>query len=78
MGERGWRNIGLGGNAVFLDSVLCLGQQRNLNSNPPTKSFVCCHVGDNVRDVWGERGWVSIGLGGSAVFLHSVCASKKY
>ena len=30
-----------------------------------------------MRDVWGERGWGNIGLGGSAVFLHSVCASKN-
>ena len=26
-----------------------------------------------MRDVWGERGWGNIGVGGSAVFLHSVC-----
>ena len=42
------------------------------------KHFVWCHVRGNVRDAWGKKGWGSIGLGGSAVFLHSVCASKKY
>ena len=59
---------------------LCLGQQRTLNSKPqelpahPQKHFVWCHVRGNVRDVWGKKGWGSTGLGGSAVFLHSVCA----
>ena len=42
------------------------------------KHFVWCHVRGNVRDAWGKKGWGNIGLGGSAVFLHSVCASKKY
>ena len=46
----------------------------NALGTQPQKSFVWCHVGDNVRDVWEGRGWGSTGLGGSAVFLHSVCA----
>ena len=45
-GKKGWGNIGLGGSAVFLDAVLCLEQQRNLNSKPqefrapPTKNIL--------------------------------------
>ena len=79
-GKKGWGNIGLGGSAVFFTFSLCLGQQNNLNSNlknfgpQPQKSFVWCHVGDNVRDAWGKNGWRNTGLRGSAVFLHSVCA----
>ena len=38
------------------------------------KHFVWCHVRGNVRDYWGKKGWGNIGLGGSAVFLHSLCA----
>ena len=78
-GERGWGNIGLGGSAVFLDSILCLGQQRNLNSKPqefrapPTKNILCGAMLGAMCGMYGN-----IGLGGSAVFLHSVCASKKY
>ena len=80
MGEKGLGKHWLGRKCCLFTLSLCLGQQKNLNSNlknfgpQPQKSFVWCHVGDNVRDAWGKNGWRNTGLRGSAVFLNSVCA----
>ena len=60
-GERGWGNIGLGGSAVFLDSVLCLGQQRNLNSKPqefrapPTKNVLYAAMLGAMCEMYGGK-----------------------
>ena len=80
MCEKGLGKHWFGRKCCLFTFSLCLGQQKNLNSNlknfgpQPQKSFLWCHVGDNVRDAWGKNSWRNTGLRGSAVFLHSVCA----
>ena len=59
-GKKGLGKHCLGRKCCLFTFSLCLGQQKNLNSNlknfgpQPQKSFVWCHVGDNVRDAWGK------------------------
>ena len=80
MGGKGLGKYWLGRKCCLFAFSLCLGQQKTLNSNlknfgpQPQKSFVWCHVGDNVRDAWEKNGWRNTGLKGSVAFLYSVCA----
>ena len=74
------RHFGLGGSAVFFPQFV-LGSAKKLKFKTwksfepnPQNSFVWCHVRGNVWDVWGKKGQGNVGLGGSAVFLHSLCA----